>query len=203
MPASSGDDSTLDRRRHPRPVRTSPVRRACSSQCRCILELLPSRAQGPLLQSASEPLTSEQVAGSAMGDIGAPEPAVPVETGPTKRSARVPPSSTVTGPADDATTAAPSKRKPDRLQTRPRTTVPAPPADKPTTKALRALALVPLARGRRCNVLLRQIPSKRESLLCGAGVTAAGRDPEVARVHARLVSLDRPGRHRTPVSRSR
>ncbi len=134
MPVSSGDDSTRYRRRHP--VLSGLLLFAgLLVAVPVILELLPSRAQGPLLQSASEPLTSEHVAGSAIGDIGAPEPAVPVETGPTKRSPRVPPASTVTGPADEAATPAPSKRTRDRVQTRPRTTVPAPPADKPPTKA--------------------------------------------------------------------
>jgi hypothetical protein len=134
MPVSSGDDSTRNRRHHP-VLAGLLLFAGLLVAVPVILELLPSRSQGPLLQSASEPLTSEHVAGLAMGDIGAPEPAVPVETGPTKRSPRVPPSSTVTGPADDAATPAPSTRKRDRLQTRPRTTVPAPPADKPTTKA--------------------------------------------------------------------
>ena len=133
LPASSGDDSMLSRRRLPV---LSGVLLFVGSLVAVlvILELLPSRAEGPLLQSASEPLTSEQVAGSEVGDIGAPEPAVPVESLPTKRSPGVPPSSTATGPSDDAPTAARSKRKPDRLQTRSRTRVPAPPVDKPRTK---------------------------------------------------------------------
>jgi hypothetical protein len=135
--ASSGDDATPYRRRFPvlsgvllfvGLVVAVPV----------ILELLPSRAEGPLLQSASEPVMSERVAGSAIGDIGATqETVVPRESVPMSRSPRVPAPSTATGPSDDAATAARSKSKPDRLQATPRTRPPAPPVDKPTTKGFK------------------------------------------------------------------
>jgi hypothetical protein len=101
-----------------------------------ILELLPSRAQEPFLQSASEPLTSEQVAGSATGDVGVPEPAVPREPVPIKRPPGVRASSTASDPSDDAPTVARPKRKPDRSQPKPRTRLVAPPVDKPTTTRL-------------------------------------------------------------------
>ena len=168
-----------------------------------ILELLPSRAEGPLLQSASEPLTSEQVAGSEVGDIGAPEPAVPVESRPDEALAGSPPvehrNRSLGRRADCGAFEAQARSLADEISNE----GPGAAGGQAHDEGLRALALVPLARRRRCDVLLRQIPSKRESLLCRACIRAAGLDTEVAQVHAGLVSLDRPRRHRTPVSRSR